>query len=199
MGISPYCGSVRKRTQATGALPLDPMTLLKKGQSKTFIFLTGFTAFNIKPQSVERIMVLFSEKLQTFKKQNRRHTFGGEVILSSGLEAKAEEQGRNLEEGSLDMCYLAKRTMQKNYGFQRFAEPRQNRRPHNVAEVILSSGLEAKAEEQGRNLEEGSLDMCYLAKRTMQKNYGFQRFAEPRQNRRPHNVAEVILSSGLEA
>ncbi len=77
-----------------GSAP-HPVTLLKKGQSKTFSFLTGITAFDIKPQSVERIMVLFSERLQTFRKQNRRPRYVAEIILSGGLEAKADKTLRS--------------------------------------------------------------------------------------------------------
>ncbi len=79
-----------------GRRPRTPASLLKKGQSKTFPFLTGIIAFDIKPQSVERIMVLFSERLQTFRKQNRRPRYVAEIILSSGLEAKADKTLRSM-------------------------------------------------------------------------------------------------------
>ena len=51
MGISPYCGSVRERPQATGALPLDLTTLgsceatVKKRSTENFPFLDKILKF----------------------------------------------------------------------------------------------------------------------------------------------------------
>ena len=101
-----------------GLCPHTPVTLLKKGQSKTFIILTRFITF--------AYCVALNEKSPSHRK----------VCAADRL----------WQRGILDMHYLSKRTVQKNYGFQRFAEPRQNRRPTFGGEVILSSGLEAKAD-----------------------------------------------------